>query len=393
MNVCLYGHLRAGFGLASGAQATARALEGAGCRVLPVDLALPTHPALASRSVESDPCHASTVNQIQVDLVHTNPNILASSPGLLRPEQLKAPVRIGYWAWELEQFPRGWESYFKDYQEIWCPSTYTAQSLAQRSPIPVVAVPHLLDWQRMDRIVQTRARREQGQPYTFLTLFDYWSTTERKNPLGVVEAFQRAFPYSDQNGQQVRLLIKTSSHEQFPHQAAKLRASTARDSRIHWLDGLMTERELDQLYGSVDAVVSLHRAEGFGLTIAEAMAMAIPVVATGYSGCLDFMPPGAAWQIPWLMVPITKTIGDYPRGASWADPSIPHAAEAMFTLASDRVAAVALGEQGRQAVLERLAPERISGIVRQRLGRSLLALDFLCPSSHAESSLNSVPSG
>jgi glycosyltransferase involved in cell wall biosynthesis len=118
--------------------------------------------------------------------------------------------------------------------------------------------------------------------------------------------------------------------------------------------------------------VSLHRAEGFGLTLADAMAIGLPVIATGYSGNLDFMPPGSAALIPWQPTTIQRTCGDYVAGSIWAEPDCNAAASAMQQLASNRAAATQLGARGQRAVRERLSSSRLEGIVRQRLGRWLL---------------------
>ena len=375
MRVRIYGHLRAGFGLAGGARATARILETCGCELECTDLALASHAAVGDL-----PVNRGLSGAPHVDLVHTNPNILASNPELLEHQSLSAPLRIGYWAWELERFPAGWERFFEGYHEIWCPSSFTAQALAQRSPVPVIAVPHLPDWPALNRRATIRAQQRQqaenqSAPFTFLSLFDFWSTPERKNPAGVIEAFQKAFPPSGGHQPAVQLLIKASSAEQFPQQAAALRALCNGDPRIHWLETLLSETELLALYAKADALVSLHRAEGFGLTLAEAMALGIPVIATGYSGNLDFMPPGSAALIPWTPVILERTYGDYNAGASWAAPDLAAAAAAMRRLARDPAAAIQLGKHGRTVVRERLSAERLSGIVRQRLGRWLLAGD------------------
>ena len=384
IGIRVYGHLRAAFGLAGGAQATCRALKAAGCRVLPVDLALPTHPPLDAASDLWAPGLAANgpvqVEPVQVDLVHTNPNILEQMPALLDPSALQAPIRIGYWAWELEQFPEGWQQHFRGYDEIWCPSSFTAQALAQRAPLPVVALPHLPDWPRLEALRRRRLAARSGQPpgegvFRFLTLFDYWSTPERKNPEGVIAAFQRAFPLGRRGDPPVELLIKTSSAEQFAPQAARLRALAGADPRIHWIEALLAPEQFEQLWLRADALVSLHRAEGFGLVMAEAMALGVPVIATGYSGNLDFCLPGCVALIPWQPVALPATAGDYPAGATWAEPDADAAAAAMVQLAADRRAADALGERGRQAVRERLAPERLAGIIRQRLGSHLLPPD------------------
>ena len=378
MHIRFYGHLRAGFGLAGGARATARCLEAAGCQLSYVDLALASHAA-----VQAIPRDQGT-GAPQVDLVHTNPNILASNPELLERQPLAAPIRIGYWAWELEQFPLGWERFFAGYQEIWCPSSFTAQALAQRSPVPVIALPHLPDWPSLQTRTQVRRRQRQqrqGEPFTFLSLFDFWSTPERKNPAAVIQAFQRAFPIQNSSHPAVQLLIKASSAEQFPEQAAALKALAKGDPRIRWVEALLPQNQLDALYDQADAVVSLHRAEGFGLTLAEAMAQAIPVIATGYSGNLDFMPPGSAELIPWTPCRIQRTSGDYRAGAVWADPDLEAAAAAMRRLATDPVAAAQLGLRGQATAQERLSPDRLSAVVRQRLGRCWLPPDPAAPTA------------
>lgn len=311
-----------------------------------------------------------------LDLVHTNPNVLAATPGLLDPARLTAPLRIGYWAWELEAFPDGWELHFADYDEIWCPSAYCAQSLSQRSPVPVVPLPHLPDWPRLDLLRSKRQAQRQNHrstPFRFLSLFDFWSTPERKNPAGVIAAFQQAFPpeRADQDPS-VELLIKTSSAEQFPGQRRELEALAGGDQRVRWLDGLLSRKELDALFCSADALVSLHRAEGFGLNLADAMAIELPVIATGYSANLEFMPPGSAELVPWSTATISRSCGDYRKGLHWADPHLEAAAAAMARLVQQPTWAAALGRRGATVVRERLTSARLAGIVRQRLAQALL---------------------
>jgi len=369
LRVALHGHLSAQFGLAGGAAATARLLKAIDCELIPRDLQLATHP-----SVIQAPAAATTGRSPQLDLVHTNPNLLAANPELLQPADLQAPLRIGYWAWELEAFPEGWEPHFTDYDEIWCPSGFAAQALAQRSPVPVIAVPHLPDWPRLDALRAERAAREgRGErPFRFLTLFDFWSTPERKNPLGAIQAFQRAFPAEHPGGPAVELLIKTSSASQFPEACQQLMATSAADSRIRWLHQLLHPAELNALLLSADALVSLHRSEGFGLVLADAMAIELPVIATGYSGNLEFMPPGSAELVPWQLQPIARTCGDYRQGWRWAEPDRDAAATAMRRLVDQPGAAQALARRGAVAVRERLSMERLGAIVRQRLGTLLL---------------------
>ena len=372
LTINLWGHLSGGFGLGEGARCTARALEAAGLRVQWRDLPLATH-------VNDQPVPAAAEPEpAAIDLLHTNPNVLRQTDGLMERLELTAPLRIGYWAWELEAFPSGWEFGFAGLDQLWCPSTFTAQALALRSPVPVSALPHLIDWGRADRLAQrrlARPSREQGSPFTVLFAFDFWSTLGRKNPGGAIEAFQRAFPLASQTATgdgsglpPARLVLKLSSGSQFPDAAEQLRQQARADPRIQVLDGHLPLEQLDGLYSEADALLSLHRAEGFGLTLAEAMAGGLPVVATGYSGNLDFMAPGSAELVPYRRVAIARTEGDYREGWLWAEPDLDAAAAALRRLALDGEHRRRLALAGRAAAQERLAPDVLAGVVRQRLG-------------------------
>jgi glycosyltransferase involved in cell wall biosynthesis len=394
LDVRLHGHISASFGLADGAAATRRCLEASGCRVSCIDLKLATHPSIQdSASIPTEPLPQAQGSPTRwlLDLVHTNPNVLAATPGLLDPARLTAPLRIGYWAWELEVFPDGWEHHFRDYDEIWCPSAYCAQSLSQRSPVPVVPLPHLPDWPRLDALRQQRQQRQRSaSPFRFLTLFDFWSTQERKNPAGAIAAFHAAFPPEQAaDDPPVELLIKTSSAEQFPRQRDELEALAGGDPRVRWLDGLLSREALDNLFCDADALVSLHRAEGFGLNLADAMAIELPVIATGYSANLEFMPPGTAELVSWSPTTVAHTCGDYRSGMPWAEPDLHAAAAAMRRLVEQPAWAAALGSRSAEVVRQRLAAERLTGIVHQRLAQALLKpsrrqlLAELPPNHHA----------
>ena len=367
----LWGHLSGGFGLGEGARATARALQAAGVVVQWCDLPLATHPNDQPLPEQEAPRLPAAV-----DLIHTNPNVLQHTDGLAERLQLQAPLRIGYWAWELEQFPRGWERGFTGLDQLWCPSAFTASSLGLRSPIPVTALPHLPDWPRAERLRALRAAQPRaGRPFTCLFAFDFWSTVGRKNPYGVIEAFQLAFPRRRSWGlrpQEARLVLKLASSHQFPEATEALRQRIANDPRITLITEHLPAAAFDALYALADALVSLHRAEGFGLAMAEAMAAGLPVVATGYSGNLDFMPPGSAELIPYTLTPIQRSEGDYRAGNLWAEPDLDATARALRRLAAEPASAAALGERGRQAVLQLLAPERLAAVVQQRLGTLLL---------------------
>ncbi len=358
--VNLWGHLGGGFGLGEGALCTARALRAAGLTVQPRHLPLATHADGAEGAAAGSAAAA-------IDLVHTNPNVLRQTDGLAERLQLEAPLRIGFWAWELEAFPDGWEVGFSGLDQLWCPSPFCATALGQRSPVPVTALPHLIDWQRADRLAQLRAGRSGGgEPFTVLYAFDFWSTRGRKNPDGVIEAFLAAFPAG--GALEARLVLKLASASQFPEATAQLVERCAGDSRLQLITNHLSAGAFDALYAQADVVLSLHRAEGFGLLLAEAMAAGIPTVASGYGGNLCFMPPGSAVLVPCRRVAIQRSEGDYRAGWCWGEPDLEVAAAALQRLAEHPDQAAQLGAAGRRAVRQALDPAALAAVVAERIG-------------------------
>lgn len=365
--VNVWGHLSGGFGLGEGARCTVRSLRAAGVQVRVHDLPLATHP-------NDQPLPAAeAAAPAAVDLIHTNPNVLRQTDGLRQRLRLEAPLRIGFWAWELEDFPAGWEAGFAGLDQLWCPSSFSATSLGLRSPIPVTPLPHLIDWSRADALQARRqsAGPRSGRPFTCLFSFDLWSTLGRKNPEGVIAAFQQAFPRRQPAGLELppaRLLLKVASGAQFPGAMAQLRQRIGDDQRIQLISEHLSQPAMDQLLLEADVLVHLHRAEGFGLAMAEAMAAGLPVLATGYSGNLDYMPPGSAALVRSERVTIQRGEGDYRPGWHWAEPDLEDAAAQLRQLAGDARTWQRLAAAGRQAARQWLNPERLGGIVRQRLG-------------------------
>lgn len=368
--VNLWGHLGGGFGLGEGALCTARALGAAGLTVQLRDLPLASHPGAAPIQAAAKP-----ILPAAIDLLHTNPNVLRQTDGLAAQLQLEAPLRIGYWAWELEAFPDGWEAGFSGLDQLWCPSPFCATALGQRSPVPVTALPHLIDWRRADRLAQQRADLGRSGvagrrlPFTVLFAFDFWSTRARKNPDGVIEAFLAAFPPGGSVA--ARLVLKLGSAGQFPEATAELAERCAGDPRLQLITSHLSADEFDALYVQADVVLSLHRAEGFGLLLAEAMAAGIPTVASGYGGNLCFMPPGSAELVPCRRVPIQRTEGDYRAGWCWGEPDLDGAAAALRRLADHPAQAAQLAAAGRRAVREALDPAGLAAVVAERIGSLL----------------------
>jgi glycosyltransferase involved in cell wall biosynthesis len=179
----------------------------------------------------------------------------------------------------------------------------------------------------------------------------------------VITAFRRAFA----PGAGPRLLIKSVNGRTAPLAWRRLEVATADRRDIEIRDGYETAERQRELMAACDCYVSLHRAEGYGLTLAEAMAVARPVIGTAYSGNLEFMTPDTSVLIPYKLAPVPFGCGPYPPTARWAEPDVDAAAEAMRAMAADPTAAALLGARAR-AHMERnhTAASRVD-FVRTRL--------------------------
>jgi SAM-dependent methyltransferase len=210
------------------------------------------------------------------------------------------------------------------------------------------------------------SRADVGLPedaFVFLFVFDFFSTLERKNPLGLVEAFTRAFP---QPGRAL-LYLKSINGDRAPADLQRLREAAAGRPDIVVSDGYVPGDHLTALTALSDCYVSLHRSEGFGLTIAEAMAFGKPAIATGYSGNLAFMDEGSSYLVPYSLTALEHAVGPYPAGTVWADPDLDAAARLLQEVEGDTAAARERGEAGRAAVLERQSVERAAEFVTERV--------------------------
>ena len=185
--------------------------------------------------------------------------------------------------------------------------------------------------------------------FLFFFMFDISSVMERKNPLGLFRAFRRAFPKGE-----AQLVVKATRGESFPEDTATLRKA-AEKAEVTLIERLLPRDEVMGLMAACDCYVSLHRSEGVGLTMAEAMLMGKPVVATGYSGNLDFMNDDVSLLVDHRMVPLGRDIGPYPAEASWAEPSEEHAAELMRRVFEARDEATRMGERAREHAMSVLS--------------------------------------
>jgi hypothetical protein len=260
---------------------------------------------------------------------------------------------IGQWFWELEEFPHAYDVAFQLVHEVWAATKHIQNALlasaprgfrVHHMPLPLIAPLVLPGVGKADFGLDER--------FTFLFSFDLMSVFERKNPMAVVKAFSQAF----KPGEGPVLLLKTINGGRQIEALERLRWACRDRSDIVVLDEYLDHGMTGSLTAACDCYVSLHRAEGLGLTMSEAMALGKPVIATGYSGNLDFMTDDTALLIPWRPVRVGKKSAPYPPDALWAEPDIDAAASAMRRVFDDQEFAIRLGSAARVDLARRFSP-------------------------------------
>ena len=231
--------------------------------------------------------------------------------------------RIAYWAWELPDPPSDWGGSEDTVHEIWTPSEFSRDSLARMMRKPIAVVPHYLP-------PQTARSRAADAPFTVLTMADSRSSLSRKNPEASVRAFVAAFGQSPA----ARLLLKISAKDDELQAFDAQLGGLLQAPNIEIIREFMTDDALSALYGRADALISLHRSEGFGLPMLEALARGVPVVATGWSGNTDFTTAENSILVPYTLVPVKDAASVY-SGSHWAEPDTAAAAAALRRLADD----------------------------------------------------------
>lgn len=328
-------------GLGQGARLFCGALEqdGVDLRRLDVAQTLAAPVELGRRAAQ--PTDLPTAGVV---VSHLNPPELELYLQKTGAQLLAGRRHVGYWAWELPTAPPQWRRAFGYVDEVWCPSSFTAAALRAIAPrrVPVRVVPHPIFVTPTPRPDRTRFGLP-NEACIVLQAFDLRSTVARKNPLGALDAYLRAVPDDDGSA---RLVCKVVGAEAFPTLFAELRTRVAARSDLILISETLSSQDMLALTASVDIILSLHRAEGFGLLLAEAMWLGKAVMATAYSGNMDFMDPQSAALIDWKPVAARDPQGMY-AGALWAEPDLGAAAVALRRLIADPAAREGLGRRGQ----------------------------------------------
>lgn len=362
--VNLFADLRATTGLSESARRHATALRDTGVGLTYTEFN--SHAPNRSVPVPRQLAELRSGKDYPVDLWLVNLNEFQ-----LIPDTSLDRYTIALWAWELPEILDYTLAQLPRVDELWVLSSFVAEAFRTVTDIPITVIPSVVP-----ELTATPNRARFGLPEDALVVlftFSASSSDARKNPWGVIEAFRQAFG-PEERGTSAHLVIKAIDLDIFPELAAHLAEEVASVNGM-LISGDLTRPEMDSLLASCDIYMSLHRSEGFGLGMAEAMTLGKAVIATGYGGNTDFMPPGSAATVGYRIRTITE--GDHrfgPRfadwyrpGQLWADPNVTQAGRWLRRLADSPALRSSMGAKAIEAIRAWSSYEAVSETMRRRL--------------------------
>ena len=271
---------------------------------------------------------------------------------------------IGQWFWELEEAPQWFGPAFTYVDELWAPTRFIETMLRKHAPsrVQVKYVPLPVVMPQVDATL-SRAHFGLDDRYMFLFAFDFMSVMKRKNPLGLIEAFTKAFA----EGEGPMLVIKAINGDKRLVEHNMLREAASGRSDIVLIDEYFTKVETATLTSLADCYVSLHRSEGLGLTMSEAMTLGRPVIATGYSGNLDFLSDANSFIVSGVRTKVGDGAEGYASEATWMEPNVTEASKYMRYVYENQAEAAEKGLRGQAEILSSFDVASCGAIMKGRL--------------------------
>ncbi len=296
-----------------------------------------------------------------VNIIHMEPPELIRKYGLERLKDIDGRYNIGFWLWELERLPKAWIPATDIVDEIWTPSEFVSNAVRAATNKPVYTVPYAIDAPCNDEFDRTYFGLPKDQ-FLYLVMYDSNSTMDRKNPIGAINAYMKAFANEDPT---VGIVVKINNVKE--KDLFELNQLLGQYHNVYYLTKTLSKVEVNSLIKDVDVFISLHRAEGFGLVMAEAMLNGTPCVATNWSSNTEFMDEQSACMVDYKKVLIRKTAGAYEKGMMWAEPDVDEAAGYIRRLYEDRGYYEAIRQNGVSKIIETLNSDKSIRFIESRI--------------------------
>ena len=355
--VDVFGFFTAEHGIGEAARGLVAALDAAGV----------PHSAINYADTESRTDHpypTADVSRHRVLFAALNADHLPASRRIMGEDFWSNRYVISQWFWELETAPPWFRDAFPMVDELWAPTRFIEQMLRKNAPdtVKVRYMPPAIEVPQVDPGL-SRGNFGLDDRFLFLFSFDFMSIAKRKNAIGLVRAFRKAFD----DGAGPHLVIKSINGDKRESDLGDLREAIGERTDITLMTDYLTRVEASTLTSLADCYVSLHRSEGLGLTITEAISLGVPVIATGYSGNLDFMDEWNTWRVPCSMTQVGPGAGGYPGHALWAEPDLDAAVRMMREVHANPAEARNKAARARDHLLNAFNPQAAGTRMRQRL--------------------------
>lgn len=358
--VNLIGNVRLDSGLGQSMRLVANALEQSN-----VDFTIVEHHISENFSMKDHSFDYKITKKPQfgINIFHINPHEFSTAFWQLGQGFWDGHYNIGYWLWELCEFPDEWVPCINVLDEIWTPAEFISEAIRKKTHKPVITVPYFINAPVDEKI----DRKHFGLPqdkYLYLMVYDNGSMMERKNPKAVLEAFKKAF---DRDKSDVGLVIKISG--KCDGDVAEIKKYLDGYENVYFITKTLSKIEINSLISVVDVVVSLHRAEGFGLVMAEAMLNKTPTIATNWSANTEFMNSEVACMVDYKLVELDREVGPYKKGSVWASADVDDAAGHMVKLYEDREFADNMAGKAYDYICKKLGKTSVVTVLEDRINK------------------------
>lgn len=304
------------------------------------------------------------IDKARINIVHMNADTLPTLLEQAGESLFRDRYNIAVWYWELPTLRPEWQVWMKHFHEFWAPTPFIADTLRRSTDKRVTLLPPYLTYlQHLQRTTAPRAPHR-----NFVYCFDTNSVLERKNPRALLEAFQRACPVNGPH-KDVTLTLKITYPDHSAPEVQQLYKACEGDRRIRIIDRLLTEAELFELIGTATAYVSPHRSEGLGLTVVEAMASGVPVIALPVGGLSSFVSSDTALPISYRLMELARDHFPYPQGFVWADPDLDSLTENLRRALERPEEAAPRSQVAKRQVMDYFCSSQLIELYRAQVSR------------------------